>query len=626
MLIIGDGMADDPVPQLNNKTPLQTASIPAIDHLAAKGIVGRVVNCPPPLPAGSETAILSIFGCDPKECFTGRSPMEAAAAGIAMKPGDAAFRCNLVAFEDGDMPVDEKRILSHSAGSIDGGTALETVSVLLDDPRFAKALADANMEIHPFPAFRQIAVQHACNLTGIRFAPPHDHLGEKTGPYFPAGNERAEVFANLMRLAHEILDRHPVSEKRRMAGKLPANGIWFWAEGTTAALPSFRSQYGLDGAVVSAVPLCHGIGALRGLEMVEVNGATGELDTNFQGKLDAVWEKLQEYDFVCLHLEAPDECTHNGDLPGKLQAIEWLDSKLTGPLVSRLEQAGIDFRLLLLSDHKTLTATRRHGADPVPFLLYDSRRDSGRGGVYDEPAGERGPFVENGSVLLDLLFERTAHTIRREREEDHYAVEALVKRAFWNQYVPGCHEHYLAHAMRSHPDFLPELSLVAEDLAQGIIGCILYTKSRLTDENGQEKAILTFGPIAVDPSCQRQGIGKELMSRSFQLAAELGYEAIVIFGNPDNYVGSGFRSCLKYKVCIEGNVYPAAMLVKELKEGALSGHCWTYAESGAYQMDMAGYAAFDKNHKAMNPARQPSQETFYILSHAQLKEQPPTEP
>ena len=184
-------MADDPVPQLNNKTPLQTASIPAIDRLAAKGVVGRVVNCPPPLPAGSETAILSIFGCDPKECFTGRSPMEAAAAGIAMKPGDAAFRCNLVAFEDGDMPVDEKRILSHSAGSIDGGTALEAVSVLLDDPRFAKALADANMEIHPFPAFRQIAVQHACNLTGIRFTPPHGHLGEKTGPYFPAARETA---------------------------------------------------------------------------------------------------------------------------------------------------------------------------------------------------------------------------------------------------------------------------------------------------------------------------------------------------------------------------------------------------------------------------------------------------
>ncbi len=399
-------MADDPVPQLGNRTPLQAASIPAIDRMAAKGVVGSVVNCPPPLPAGSETAILSIFGCDPRMYFTGRSPMEAAAAGIPMGPGDAAFRCNLVAFEDGDGPWEEKRLLSHSAGSIDGGAALEAVDALMGDPRFAGALEEARMEIHPFPAFRQIAVQHNGDLSGIRFTPPHDHLGEKIGPYFPAGNERADVFVRLMRLAHEILDRHPAAEKRRVMGKLPANGIWFWAEGTAVELPSFRAQYGLDGAVISAVPLCHGIGALRGLEMVEVEGATGELDTNFPGKLEAAWAKLNQYDFVCLHLEAPDECTHNGDLPGKLQAIEWLDSKLVGPLMERLARAGLDCRVLLLSDHKTLTATRGHGADPVPFLLYDSRTDTGRGGVYDEPAGGRGPFVENGSVLLDLLFER----------------------------------------------------------------------------------------------------------------------------------------------------------------------------------------------------------------------------
>lgn len=399
-------MADDPVPRLGNKTPLQTASIPAIDRMAAKGLVGSVINCPPPLPAGSETAILSIFGCDPRTYFTGRSPMEAAAAGIVMGPGDAAFRCNLVTFEDGDMPLAEKRILSHSAGSIDGPSALETVEALLGDPRFSKALAEARMEIHRFPAFRQLAVQHASDITGICFTPPHDHLGERAGQYFPAGNGRAEVFANLMTLAHDILDRHPVTEKRRAAGKLPANGIWFWAEGTAVKLPSFREQYGMDGAVVSAVPLCHGIGVLRGLEMVEVDGATGELDTNFAGKLEAAWAKLNQYDFVCLHLEAPDECTHNGDLPGKLQAIEWLDSKLVGPLLDRLEKAGMDHRVLLLSDHKTLTATRGHGADPVPFLLYDSREDTGRGGVYDEPAGEAGPFIENGSALLDMLFGR----------------------------------------------------------------------------------------------------------------------------------------------------------------------------------------------------------------------------
>ncbi len=406
VLVIGDGMADNPVPQLDHKTPLQTANIPAIDRMAARGLVGSVVNCPKPLPAGSETAILAIFGCDPLRYFTGRSPMEAAAAGIQLLPGDAAFRCNLVSLEDGSQPLEKKKILSHSAGSIDGESALETVEALLSEPRFAQALKDAKIEIHRFPAFRQLAVQHESNIEGITFIPPHDHLGEEVGPLFPSGNGRAKPFADLMRLAHEILDHHPVTEKRRAAGKLPANGIWFWAEGTAVELPKFQDQYGCGGAVVSAVPLVHGIGVLRGLEMVEVEGATGELDTNFSGKLEAVWQKLQEYDFVCLHLEAPDECTHNGDLAGKLQAIEWLDSKLVAPLLSRLEAGGISCRVLLLSDHKTLTATRGHDGDPVPFLLYDSRRDTGHGGVYDEPAGEKGPFIENGSVLLDMLFEK----------------------------------------------------------------------------------------------------------------------------------------------------------------------------------------------------------------------------
>ena len=406
LLVIGDGIADNPVPALGGKTPLEVANIPGIDALAADGFVGQVRTVPIGLPAGSETAILAIFGCDPSAYFTGRSPMEAAASGIELVAGDAAFRCNLVTLEDGDMPLGEKKILSHSAGSIEGEDALATVEVLLSDPRFAKALAEARMEIHRFPAFRQIAVQHKSDISGITFIPPHDHLGQACGPLFPNGNERAEVFADLMRLAHEILDHHLVTEKRRAAGKLPANGIWFWAQGTAVELPDFQGQYGCGGAVISAVPLCHGIGVLRGLEMVEVEGATGEIDTNFEGKLEATWEKLQEYDFVCLHLEAPDECTHNGDLTGKVQAIEWLDSRLVTPLVERLRAAGEDFRLLLLSDHKTLTATRGHDGDPVPYLLYDSTAPTGRGGVYDEAAGERTPLMEDGSKLLDLLFQK----------------------------------------------------------------------------------------------------------------------------------------------------------------------------------------------------------------------------
>ena len=406
ILVIGDGMADNPVPSLGNRTPLQAAHIPTIDRLAARGVVGNVRTVPPGLPAGSETAILAIFGCDPRSYFTGRSPMEAAASGLTLKTGDAAFRCNLVTLEDGDKPLEQRKILSHSAGSIDGESALAAVDALLSDERFAAALQEARMEIHPFPAFRQLAVQHESDLEGIIFSPPHDHLGEACGPYFPRGNRRAAVFADLMRLAHEVLDHHPVTEKRRAEGKLPANGIWFWAEGTAVTLPSFEKQYGCAGAVISAVPLCHGIGVLRGLEMVEVEGATGELDTNFEGKLKAVCRKLQEYDFVCLHLEAPDECTHNGDLAGKIQAIEWLDSRLVKPMLEWLDSRGEEYRILLLSDHKTLTATRGHDGDPVPYLIYDSTSQTNSGCTYDEASGERAPTLEKGALLLNLLFHK----------------------------------------------------------------------------------------------------------------------------------------------------------------------------------------------------------------------------
>ena len=316
LLIIGDGMADNPVPELGNKTPLQKADIPTIDRLAAKGVVGHVINCPKPLPAGSETAILSIFGCDPLRYFTGRSPMEAAASGIRLAPGDVAYRCNIVALEDSDKPYEEKKILSHSAGSIGGEDAMQVVEILESDPIFRKEEEEAEIEIHRFPAFRQIAVQHGGDVKGIRLIPPHDHLGEPIGPILPSGNSNANTLLRLQRLAHKILDRHPFNEERRRNGKLPANGIWFWAEGTAVELPSFEKQYGHTGGVISAVPLCHGIGVLRGLQMIEVEGATGEIDTNFEGKLQAALDLLHtDADFCCLHLEAPDECTHNGTCP-----------------------------------------------------------------------------------------------------------------------------------------------------------------------------------------------------------------------------------------------------------------------------------------------------------------------
>ncbi|MEG2221758.1 MAG: 2,3-bisphosphoglycerate-independent phosphoglycerate mutase [Oscillospiraceae bacterium] len=406
ILVIGDGMADNPVDSLGGKTPIQAAKTPCIDALAAKGTVGNVCNCPKPLPAGSETAILSIFGCDPLQYFTGRSPMEAAASGIVLQPGDVAYRCNIVSLEDGDCPMEEKKILSHSAGSIDGKSALELVEILESDPRFRAAEESAHLVLHRFPAFRQLAVQSGGDVKGIRLTPPHDHLGEKIGGILPDGCPNAAVLLGLMRLAHEILDKHAFNQARRERGLLPANGIWFWAEGTATLLPDFRKAYGHWGGVISAVPLCHGIGVLRGLEKIEVEGATGELDTNFEGKLQATYDLLHtEADFALVHIEAPDECTHNGDLPGKIQAIEWLDSRLLAPLTAKLDGEGMDYRLLLLSDHKTLTATRGHDGDPVPYLLYDSTGDTDFGGVYDEETGMRGPVVAAGCQLLDVLFQ-----------------------------------------------------------------------------------------------------------------------------------------------------------------------------------------------------------------------------
>ncbi|NLA85871.1 MAG: 2,3-bisphosphoglycerate-independent phosphoglycerate mutase [Clostridiales bacterium] len=406
ILVIGDGMADNPVDALGGKTPLQYARIPTMDRLASKGIVGRVQNVPAGLPAGSDTAILSIFGCDPRSCYTGRAPLEAAAGGVSLQPGNAAYRCNMVTYEDADIPFEEKRILSHSAGSIEGEESANIVRALFDDPEFKKLAHEAGMIVYPSYSFRHIAVQSSADIKGIVLTPPHDHLGEKIGPLLPVGGPNAEILKSLMVKAHAVLDGHPLNQKRRAEGKMPANGIWFWAEGTAVALPQFYPVYGKTGGVISAVPLCHGIAALVGLEPITVEGATGELETNYEGKVDAALVVLKTHNFAAIHVEAPDECTHNGDLKGKLQAIEWLDSRVLLPLTEKLSASGYDYRLLILSDHKTLTATRGHDGDPVPYILYDSRKDEMTGRTFSEEEGEKGPYVDAGIRMMGMLFEQ----------------------------------------------------------------------------------------------------------------------------------------------------------------------------------------------------------------------------
>jgi len=407
LIIVGDGMADERQPSLGNKTPLEAANIPNIQRMAKQGIVCHTQNCPPDFACGSDIAHLSILGCDPYKYFTGRGPMEAAAMGIEVEPTDSVFRCNLLSMEDREGELDEKGFVSFNAGSIEGQDALDAVAQLTADPEVAAYLKANDMEIRTTPTFRQYLIHHHGDFKGLYFEPNWEGTPGPCKQVFPRGDEaKAAPYIGFMRLANRVMMNIPVNVKRRKEGKLPANGVWLWAEGVACQLPSFEERYGLTGAVIAGVPIVKGIGKLCGLEKVDVEGANGEIDTNIEGKVDAAWEMLQKHDFVLVHFEAPDECAHGADLKNKLQAIEWLDSRLVTPLLGRLENAGEDYRLIIISDHYTLVRTKDHDATPVPVLFYDSRVDIGRGIDYTEENALNGPNVPKGTELLNILLER----------------------------------------------------------------------------------------------------------------------------------------------------------------------------------------------------------------------------
>ncbi|NLT39397.1 MAG: 2,3-bisphosphoglycerate-independent phosphoglycerate mutase [Clostridiales bacterium] len=404
ILIIGDGMADNPIESLGGKTPLEAARIPYIDSLAAKGDVFSVRTVPIGQVPGSDTANLTIFGCDPSVYYTGRAPLEAASAGIILPEGSAAYRCNVMSVSDEPGRFEDKRLISHSAGSIDGAESDAIVTWLFSDPEFRAAAERARMVVYPGSSFRHIAVQESADLKGLYLAPPHDYLGDRVEQHKPYGNKNAEILWDLMVLAHERLSICEINERRRREGLPVANAIWFWAEGTAVSLPRF--PYSQNGTVISAVPLFKGIARLTGLKTVDVAGATGTLDTNYRGKVDAAIRALTGGDdFVTIHIEAPDECTHDGDLKGKIQAIENIDNLIVRPLLEELGQMVIPYRLLLLSDHKTLMSNRAHDGDPVPCLLYSSDTDTRRNGSYSEAEGERSYLVDPGTLLMGRLFE-----------------------------------------------------------------------------------------------------------------------------------------------------------------------------------------------------------------------------
>jgi 2,3-bisphosphoglycerate-independent phosphoglycerate mutase len=406
ILVIGDGMADNPLNALDGRTPLEAAEKPEIDRLSKEGALGSVLNVPEGFPPGSDTAIMTIFGCAPQKYYSGRAPIEAAAQGIALYPGDAAVRCNNVTLSSA--PLFEGRlIISHCGGGIEGEQANELVRWLFAHPEFTPLLEKVSMELFPIISYRHIAVMRGADIKGLSLSPPHDHLQETVRDNLPKGCACAESLRELLKKACELLEAHPINTERVKQGKPPANGIWFWAEGTAAALQNFRAAYGKTGAVISAVPLCHGIASLVGLEVITVPGATGEVDTNYAGKVEATIDALKIHDFAAIHLEGPDECTHCGDLPGKILAIERLSELVVKPITDAMSSAGEDFRMLILSDHKTLMEEKGvHDGTPVPFIIYDSREKTGSGLAYSERNAETGPYINDGTKLIELLFSK----------------------------------------------------------------------------------------------------------------------------------------------------------------------------------------------------------------------------
>ncbi len=403
-------MADNPIPELKGKTPLMAADTPMIDELAAKGELGTARTIPIGVAPGSDTGILSIFGYNPQIYYTGRSPLEAAGSGVSLEPGNISYRCNMVALSDDDLPFEYKTMLSHSAGSIEGEHSIAVLRYLLADTIFADMAAHYKIQFYENPSFRHIAVQKKGHIDGLIVTPPHDILGQEIEKFLPQG-PGSQILCHLMRRANHVLPNAPYNIRRCEQRKLQANGIWFWAEGTVAKLDSFYDKFAKSGVVISAVPLVIGIGTLAGLKHIHVEGATGELDTNYEGKISAALDALKQgNDFVVIHVEAPDECTHNGDLLGKIKGIEYIDHRVVAPLLEGLNQMGDDYRILIQADHKTLMATRTHDGDPVPYLIYDSRKDLGSGLAYQEDTCEKGHRIDDGTKLIARLFEMDVAT------------------------------------------------------------------------------------------------------------------------------------------------------------------------------------------------------------------------
>lgn len=388
ILIVPDGMADNPIEELDGRTPMQAANTPNMDAIAHAGQVGRVQTVPHGMPPGSDVAALSIAGYDPAKYYTGRAPLEAANQGIDLGPRDVAFRCNLIT-------TDGTNIVDYSAGEISNDEGAELMRVI------EERLGTAQRRFYPGISYRNLLVWHGGSVD-LKSTPPHDIMGKPIEDHLPEGDGE-DILREMIWDSYELLSQHEINRRRVDAGKNPANMIWLWGQGYAPSLPNFFSQYGVAGTVISAVDLIRGIARLAGLRAPAVPGATGRLDTNWAGKAQAAIDALSNSDFLWVHIEAPDECGHQGDLEGKIRAIELTDSEIVGPVWKAAQEYG-DARILILPDHYTPVALRTHVGDPVPYAM------AGTGikpdiidRLNEEVAAESPLFIEEGYRLLGML-------------------------------------------------------------------------------------------------------------------------------------------------------------------------------------------------------------------------------
>ena len=394
IVILGDGMADFPIEKIGGKTPLDVAKKPNMDYMASKGEVGMVKTVADGMKPGSDVANLAVMGYDSKKYYTGRSPLEAASIGVPLKDDDITFRCNIVTLSD-EENYEDKTMLDYSSGEISTEEAAELIKAV------AKELDTDVIKFHSGISYRHLTVWNGGSLN-VELTPPHDISDKKIKDYLPKG-DGADVILDMMKKSEKILKDHPVNKARIAAGKNPATSIWIWGEGSKPMVDNFEEKFGKKGSVISAVDLIKGIAKCAGMNSIDVEGATGNYDTNFDGKAQAALDAITgDSDFVYVHMEAPDECGHHGDLEHKIYSIEMIDEKVIGFLRKALADKGIDYKMMILPDHPTPVSIKTHVSDPVPYIIYDSTKEADSGVTYSESqAKTTGKYVEEGYTLME---------------------------------------------------------------------------------------------------------------------------------------------------------------------------------------------------------------------------------